>query len=537
MSSEGQTVQVTKTMLIIKSDEKSLRGVEQFLRNRDWQLRSTHQLKDAILFLVQSKPSFVLIAVDHPNRKVRKLPKVIAAAFPTCVMLFAEKSSTASFKTLIDSGAEYKINPPITGPAVERAVNKYIRDLEQAAKQKNHAEVSGSEKNAYEFMVEIKSARGREPALLHLQSETSEGQNILTGTGSADEIFLQQNSMAQVLLAQLGLANGGGDISGNTQESLPPAASRSLPVVDEEKSEAQELYVPPQSSKVAPTIGPPSASKEKPDANLIYAREVEEGSKLPPKNPIIEESSKRVKTKPGGIFEEDSIFVRGVSESLDETVVKGASPTWQPLDENSHVACLLIKAQRFSGYLVAALAQDKKIDESFMELIRSRLAKFLRENGDPIEDQSNLQLQIKRVNFEAWALEQAEFLKKSLHQGDEVAMAFFPFADVKNQVGESAHQSMVSVSIQEVESNISLEFNLYLYLAANRKYILYTPVNGILYAEQKERLLKGGLERFHIAKTDVEKLSKFKAQNRLNALIDLHHKDLSQVKKSKKKAS
>ena len=40
-----------------------------------------------------------------------------------------------------------------------------------------------------------------------------------------------------------------------------------------------------------------------------------------------------------------------------------------------------------------------------------------------------MSLNIKKVDFEDWALEYADFLRKSVHDGEEIAMAFFPFAD------------------------------------------------------------------------------------------------------------
>ena len=145
---------VAKTMLIVKSDQNGLKGVEQFLKNRDWKVVSTHEMKSAIMHLMQLKPAFVLITVDHPNKKMLKFPKMILSAFPTCVMTFAEKLTTTSFKALMDSGVEYKINPPLTGPAIERAVNKFLRDLENAGKQK--ANSSQAQKDNSSFKVEIK---------------------------------------------------------------------------------------------------------------------------------------------------------------------------------------------------------------------------------------------------------------------------------------------------------------------------------------------------------------------------------------------
>ncbi|MCX7977979.1 MAG: hypothetical protein N2578_03150, partial [Bdellovibrionaceae bacterium] len=128
-------MEIKKTLLIIKSDPKSLGTAEAFLRNREWFVYSTNNLKEAMMFLVQKKPSFVMVAVDHPNKKVRALPKLIVQALPCCVIAYAETSSAKAFRFLQESGVEYRVNPPVTGPAIERTVNKYIKD-QQAAEEK-----------------------------------------------------------------------------------------------------------------------------------------------------------------------------------------------------------------------------------------------------------------------------------------------------------------------------------------------------------------------------------------------------------------
>ncbi|MFN8846340.1 MAG: hypothetical protein ACK5W9_05780, partial [Bdellovibrionales bacterium] len=189
---------IAKTMLIVKSDANALKGVEQFLKNREWNLISTHDMKKAIVSLVQLKPSFVLISVDHPSKKMAKFPKIVMSAFPTCVMMFAEKSTTASFKMLMDSGIEYRINPPLTGPAIERAVNKYLRDLENADKQKGQVAGESKDQSKYDFNVQVKSGREKESGFVSVSAHSNGGEG-------------SESSMAQSLLSQLTGDDSDGD--------------------------------------------------------------------------------------------------------------------------------------------------------------------------------------------------------------------------------------------------------------------------------------------------------------------------------------
>ena len=58
----------------------------------------------------------------------------------------------------------------------------------------------------------------------------------------------------------------------------------------------------------------------------------------------------------------------------------------------------------------------------------------------------------------------------------------------------------------------------------NKKYILYTPKGGKFYGNQKDRLVEKGVQEVHMLKSEVNDLSKYKAQNYLNNLIDGYKK-------------
>jgi hypothetical protein len=577
---------IAKTMLIVKSDANALKGVEQFLKNRDWNLISTHDMKKAIVSLVQLKPSFVLISVDHPSKKMAKFPKIVMSAFPTCVMMFAEKSTTSSFKALLDSGFEYRINPPLTGPAIERAVNKYLRDLENADKQKGQAVGEAKDQSKYEFNVQVKSGRDKESGFVSVSAQSKAGEG-------------SDNSIAQSLLAQLTGDDSDGEIeSSEMYRPDPTAPSQNSGLVHSQGSPLQSpgsltgseaagsghvlplqqpgpstdpeesLFVPTDSLQhknksggSAQEVGNSPQGKDimigrarsKGGAPLLPGENVTSEMDLPDYDPqkatgglILNQNAKakgeislpqdKTHLKQGGSFSVDSVFVKGVNKTLDETVVKGSGEIQSHLEDNTHLACIVVESPKFSGYLVAALGKDKKIDDEFVNLVRTRLMKFLIDNGEPIENEGNMQVKVKRVDFEGWALEYAQFLRKSVHKGDEVAMAFFPFADAQTKVGASAKEEMVSIKTSEIEAGKPLEFNMYIYLPTNKKYILYTPQGSVFQDNQKERLIRQGVDNVHIQKEDIQNLSKFKAQNHLNSLID-QFEEKKQSRPAKKKAS
>lgn len=551
-------VQLSKTVMIIKVNKSSLISAEQFLRNREWSVFSTTNLKDALTHLVQNKPQFVMVCVDHPNKKVRTLPKLLSQAFPVCVIAFAEQSTSQSYRLLMDAQTEYRVNPPVTGPAIERAVNKYIRDQEKAALAPKEARTpSGAvdDGTTSEGKIQVKGGQGSDVITFKGEGSQSRGSEafsldkmnqILSSLGGGEE---SQESEDPAI-----------DDSGNAEGYRPSDSSGSsraqgpayMPSHDDPKKEGQLIDLSQPQKKDGGSLPPPTEyreddelaasldpaklgarqgslgqAEEKPGENktgqgqapgAIYAREIEESPK-PKKNP---EAFTEPIRGPRSQVDRESIIVKGSSQALDESVEVRDGRVQEVLNDNTNVACILIESTRFSGYLVTAMGKNRKIDNQFIKTIQERLFSFLKASGENLSDKENMQMKIKKVDFEDWALEYADFLRKSVHKGDEVAMAFFPRQDAAVEIKESAAQEMGSVSLKEIEPDKPVECNLYVYLPANNKYVLYTPKGGTFYGAQKDRLEKQGVKDLHILKAEVQDMTKYKAQNYLNNLIDQH---------------
>lgn len=466
-----QQATMNKSLLIIKASQGGLGAVEGFLRNRDWKIKTTTNLKEALIYLVQEHPQFVMVAIDHPNRKIRNLPKILAQAFPVCVIAFSEQSSAASYNLLSTCASEYLLYPPVTGPAVERTVNKYYKDQQTRGldPHREHGSFSSSEEGTISIKGGLQNAQS---ILAHMLGEDSSSFGVVTADKSQDPGMARQ-----------GLGAG---------TSLNP-------LLDQEDSR-------PLSSH--------------------YHRSEKQGS--PGWQPVKKEERKN-KERPGpeqpdeetSLTKKDSIILRGTKEALENSCTLGsetAAP--QAIEQSSNIACIVIESSRFSGYLITAMGKNKTLDSAFMQKIRERLYRFLRENGEEVKEGDTLDLKIKEVPFEDWALDYAEFLKKSIHEGNEVAMAFFPRTDIKASYGESSAEEMASIKIEELAENVSVEFNVYIHLPRNNKYVLYTPRGGVFYGTQKERLLNQGVSKLHILKEDLKDLDKYRAQNFLNDKVE-----------------
>ncbi|WP_413287765.1 hypothetical protein [Bdellovibrio sp. HCB337] len=217
---------------------------------------------------------------------------------------------------------------------------------------------------------------------------------------------------------------------------------------------------------------------------------------------------------------EDTLIARATERSLIGCVEILDGKVHHKIQNVTNSGCIIVESDRFSGYLVAALGADQKMEESFLENMKRLLFKFLRENGEPVSENDTLDVTLKPVEFEPWAMEYADFLRKSVHRGDELAVAFFPKNPVMIPLEDSEHPDMAKIHLKDLVGDRRVEFDLYIHLSNNDKYVLYTPKGGVFYTRQLDRLKRQGVTHMHVPKEAAHDVAKYNAQNYINGLVD-----------------
>lgn len=531
----------SKKILFLTKEANSLTSTAQFLSGRDWEVGRANQLREAIAYLIQNMPQYVVIAADHPHPKVKVLPSILQQAFGVHVLVYVETPTVAAIAALKTLEKYAQILPPISGPAVERALNKLTRDATQAAAQRSihrsslsstgsdseseHLIIS-SQSSAKEALAQLFGGEGnsesdlagliRNSSLPNLQAK----QNATPSTeqGISESFAEYEERMAREKQGQLDDPTPTGsnpkNSPGEPKEFKPISAGRN-PNFDgyingedpQSPNNKIDLPIPQPKSGVA-FIAPAPRPGEKLQYNQTYAGQ---------------------KNKSGV----ESLIVKGAKEALEASTVKESTkPQIETLQKSQNAICIMIESSRFNGYLVAALGKNRRLDDEFIYSVQNRLYTFLKNQGETLRQEETLDIKLKPVDFEGWALEEAEFLRKSIHKGDEVAMAFFPTRNLKQDLRESHQEDMVQFFIDDLKPDTPVLFDVYIYLPANNKYILYTPQGGVFLSQQKDRLKSKGVFSLHMRKNQVSDLKRYQAQNYLNEKItDFENKE------AKKKAS
>lgn len=481
-----------KKLLIIKSSPSSLNSVESFLRNRDWNIMSTTSLKEALIFVVKEKPQFVMVDINHPNRKIQNLPKILTQALHICVIAFTEDIPNA-YGLLNNCRTEYRLYPPVTGPAVERTVSKFFKD-QQAKNQKTALSGIAINDRNDDGVIAIKGSSSNVSTQSLLQRLMSiDEPSFLQGTDSSSH---QQGATAnQSATGELWAPLNDSSANLGNSKTDPGKKGGSHNLFSTKSSTAPTGWVPQD-------IG----------ADATYASEVSRRPSSPRTTP------KELEANPLA-SKMDSIILRGTQSALQKSCTKTDFFESEALEDSSNISCLILESTRISGYLIAAMGKNRCIDGAFIKKIQKHLCTFLEENGEVINDNDLLNLRIQTVPFEKWSLDQAEFLRKSVHEGHEMAMAFFPRTDLKSRHKVSAAEEMISIKLEELAGNVAVEFNVYIYLPQNEKYILYTPRGATFHSIQKERLQNQGVTSLHILRMELPDLDIYRAQNFLNEKV------------------
>jgi hypothetical protein len=520
------------SIYIFKSSPKAMVQTEVFLKNRGWTVASGCDFRALIMYLVTKSPTYLFISADHPNKKARLLPKLLAQTFPVVSIPFAETNTMETLKTLEAMGQQYHLPAPASGPAIQRIIKKIIKD-----------QSSSIDFKKLEEEISVQNIKGEQP------------------TGETPGEFIPSSESAKSLLKELLGKDSDLMLFKNERNS-----SEFIKSDDQDpKNDPQNLTQTEESSKESSEYVTSEASSEKLNSlNVIKNDKIKNQNKsnqqqekqvakdrsqrknqsltsetksalVTSKTKLNQSSQQKVTDQKKIIKQNDSkktetLIIEGTTQALEDSVIKVEEPSVaKKVEKATNVACITVDSERFKGYLVAAMGKDRIVDEDLLDQIKKRLFQFLKSNGETLAESENMEIKIKEVDFQPWALKQAEFLRKSVHKGDEIAVAFFPNKNPDAKVEDSAENHMAKLSLSDIKTDVPLDFETYVHLQANNKYIKYTSQGSSLQKEQKDRLNAKGVNNLHIRRDSIHEFKKYKAQQFLNDKIEEYHAKIQEA--------
>lgn len=195
------------------------------------------------------------------------------------------------------------------------------------------------------------------------------------------------------------------------------------------------------------------------------------------------------------------------------------SPPKETVQLVKRVTCFRVNSMRMAGYLIIAYGQDRRLDLQWTADLQYQLKKHLSGfDASPLIDPSE-ELVIEEINFENWSKEEAEFVRKASHHNAEVVMAFFK-DNATEEIKPSSQGDHIQMDIRQMGGDSVVNFDVYIYLPQNARFVLYTPKGGTFFENQKQKLISEGINSVHIDKKHLNEVRRHRTHSFVKSSMD-----------------
>lgn len=122
---------VQKSLFFITSESTQTPVIE-FLKKRDFLTASENQLSKALNKIIETQPDYLFISIDHADPKITTLISIFEQYTSSTIVAYIENENKDSIKKIDSLHIPYKISTTLTGPAVERVIQKHQKDQQLA---------------------------------------------------------------------------------------------------------------------------------------------------------------------------------------------------------------------------------------------------------------------------------------------------------------------------------------------------------------------------------------------------------------------
>ncbi|MCB0391728.1 MAG: hypothetical protein KDD58_10570 [Bdellovibrionales bacterium] len=576
------------SILMIVKNKSQFGSVINFLQRRNWECKVVSQMNEAILSLSRDQPDFVFISFNHPNPKLQKLPTVLAATFNTICVGFCETPDLRTESRLTAAIIPYKLVGAASGPSIHRRVKQILgefygqgesrersieSDVNLGHGQSDAITISGGKRTS-----EVNYVKGGSNAYVPTSNANTQTRSQLAYKPNHNQTSLKTNQNDIFAKLQQALAGGDGD-------SLDEDQHESL-IEEYEEHEKQQEYNNDQDEIVKRDSNDPldlnqESAKDKSTSSIIinkgtgveqiqpevadaegYKRSLEiqkgenkktksdmqisegeykkspmifeESEKLSQQNKISseEEDFHRRKKKPvevSRLSESNSYLKDAVKKAIDEL---GPSDKPENLDLRnlSKLGVIPIKMGDLSGYLMIASTVEEDFDDAHLSLFKNSFIKTCVEQGKSITIHSEMLIDTIPIDLIKWTEEMGEYtFIREFGLGHMIVSLIVTDYNVPELEEDKQHHKL-KVPIDLIVPGTELQFNAYIYMDKNKKFLTIGK-DGRSLSEKQLKNLNLNKKNLFIKKEDINLFKKYFATNVINDLIDFYLKNENENEK------
>lgn len=432
------------TLFFIKSPTHNISAVETYLKKRNFNVVIESSLKDGLQKIISESPSYIFLAWDHPMEQIRTIHKLIYQTSVAPIIPYIMSTQREQVIQLESSGFEHKLYPPLSGPAIQRILTKHEQKNSEIEQTFNQVKAEFIKTKARESqMIQVKSFLKDEPA-----PEISDFVPTQRPKESVQEQIEHTIELAKMAREKLKR------FTQQKKLESTPGSSDEMPVITGKPEE--ELEFP-----VIPDVETNLNEDQKHNLDTIFEHTV----------------------KPDFI------------DVLDTYATDSTS--FQPVQKTKKLHVLIVDEKNWTGYLV--VSSEGHLEKNAAEAILSNwVSKMIDQDEEkempeiePYEKNTEylcFEMETPEFDFIKFSEIKSDYNKEIDHEGKKTSISFFAYSPF--HVVSTLHEkyNYIKVPTESLLKQTKLDFNIYIYLPENKKFVLYYKAHSELDSEKIERL-------------------------------------------------
>ena len=232
-----------------------------------------------------------------------------------------------------------------------------------------------------------------------------------------------------------------------------------------------------------------------------------------------QEKNEREENKARGLLEESCR--RGLEDNLAVRDLEKERPF-----SASTLYIYTMDHEKFKGFILFANSFNHQESDNSLNLIRETIREFLKAKSVFATISMGYQVKGSDIMFADWARETCEFFfVKEDDAGKQYTMSFLPLEKISPKINKSEHDGMYEIDLQSIPTETKVNFNAYLYLPKNGRFVRYLKEGRSLGLNQVKRLMSDDTpQKLFLPESEKQKYIQFFIEHILSWEFDSYKK-------------
>jgi hypothetical protein len=548
----------TASLVIMAANANSVKGTIAFLARRGVNTKFVQNINDAIEIFAKKEATMLLLSMNTPHPKVDLLPQLMQQSFQITTIAFAEQSDRKTSTRLQNAKTKHVLYGPVSGPVIlmkMRQIEKELAGVEASASENNSSgernsnerenstagiKVGGGNDDTNDNSIVLKGAKGGSiqekiaAAMKALNSDSAgaDGKsNSAVGKGTDDRevgslarsggVIVQKGSTGELKNASQGGENSKPSLSQAVAEALRKGMMSMQEGAD--PSKASEAYGGKNGKENS------AALQGSQSENHQAKNSQKNGERKSPKiHDAIPEDEKRKREielarAAKGNEHRNSIQLSANEIIMRECVQKALVEVCgsKSVDANDLADCqfamlVTIDSLSLKGAVLMVVGHSLRPSKELVEKVKSVFFSFLKIRGFIVSEEDCASIELDHLKLVHATLRRSTQTFFRAAEGIEMAAMIVPnlyrVADV-----ETREDQMAMIRLKDLVAQVPLNFEVFLHLPVNKKYIRYLKTGSHLEENQAGRLERSQVTHLFLNQDDSEACRKYFAINTIMA--------------------